>query len=82
MYQSDLVCDERMIFSVLFSETGEQGSDDATHCRDDRHYHCCVIHLADSLAAQGYCVYYNTAEESLYQVAMTCERLDIQNDFF
>lgn len=41
-----------------------------------------MLTLADSLAAQGYCVYYNTAEESLFQVAMTCERLDIQNDFF
>lgn len=41
-----------------------------------------MLTLADSLAAQGYCVYYNTAEESLYQVAMTCERLDVQNDFY
>lgn len=41
-----------------------------------------MLTLADSLAAQGYCVYFNTAEESLYQVAMTCERLDIQNDFY
>jgi len=41
-----------------------------------------MLTLADALAGQGYCVYFNTAEESLYQVAMTCERLGIQNDFF
>ena len=41
-----------------------------------------MLTLADSLAAKGYCVYYNTAEESLYQVAMTCERLEINNDFY
>jgi len=41
-----------------------------------------MLTLADSLAAQGYCVYYNTAEESIYQVAMTCERLGISNDFY
>jgi predicted ATP-dependent serine protease len=41
-----------------------------------------MLTLADSLAGQGYCVHFNTAEESLYQVAMTCERLNIKNDFF
>ena len=40
-----------------------------------------MLVLADSLTRTNACTLYNTAEESLYQVKLTCERLMLQNGF-
>ncbi|MBT6143716.1 AAA family ATPase [bacterium] len=40
-----------------------------------------MLALADALTSQGYACLFNTAEESLYQVKLTCERLDLRNGF-
>jgi DNA repair protein RadA/Sms len=40
-----------------------------------------ALQLASSLAAQGHSVLYNTGEESLAQVKMCYERLDLKGDF-
>ena len=40
-----------------------------------------MLALADALTAQGYVCLFNTAEESLYQVKLTCERLSLRNGF-
>lgn len=37
--------------------------------------------LADSMTEAGHVVVYNTGEESLYQAKMSCERLQLKNDF-
>lgn len=41
-----------------------------------------VRQLADSLTASGHIALYNSGEENLYQVAITCERLKLKNGFF
>lgn len=40
-----------------------------------------LLQLADALTGQGHIALYNTGEESLYQVRMVTERLDIQHGF-
>ena len=40
-----------------------------------------MLGLADSLTKQGALVVFNTAEESLYQTAMTAQRLKLKNGF-
>jgi len=37
--------------------------------------------LADSMTRQGHIVVYNSGEESLYQVRMSCERLKLEQNF-
>lgn len=37
--------------------------------------------LADSMTQVGHIVVYNTGEESLYQAKMSCERLNLKNNF-
>ena len=37
--------------------------------------------LADSLTQAGHAAIYNTGEESLFQAKMSCERLQLKNDF-
>ena len=40
-----------------------------------------MLELANSLTGNGGCVLFNTAEESLYQLKMTVERLHLRNGF-
>ena len=40
-----------------------------------------MLKLADALTKQGAVVMFNTAEESLYQVKLVCERLSLRNGF-
>jgi len=40
-----------------------------------------MLQLADSIQKQGHIAYYNTGEESLFQVKMTAERLGLKGDF-
>ena len=40
-----------------------------------------MLILSDSLTRTGACVLYNTAEESLYQVKLTCERIGLRDGF-
>jgi len=40
-----------------------------------------MLKLADSLTKQGAVVLFNTAEESLFQVKLVCERLGLKNGF-
>jgi len=40
-----------------------------------------MLTLANSLTSQGYSCLFNTAEESLYQVKLTCERLELNSGF-
>jgi len=57
--------------STISLFTGEPGAGKTT----------LMLTLADALTSQGYTCLFNTAEESLYQVKLTCERLDIRNGF-
>ena len=57
--------------STISLFTGEPGAGKTT----------LMLTLADALTSQGYSCLFNTAEESLYQVKLTCERLDIRNGF-
>ena len=57
--------------STISLFTGEPGAGKTT----------LMLTLADALTAQGYVCLFNTAEESLYQVKLTCERLDIRSGF-
>lgn len=41
-----------------------------------------LLQLADSLARQGHTVLYNSGEESLYQVKMCTERLNLKGGFY
>lgn len=41
-----------------------------------------VLLLADALTAAGHVALYNTGEESLYQVKMVAERLNLKNGFY
>tara|TARA_B100000927_G_scaffold103354_2_gene83717 strand:- start:105 stop:854 length:750 start_codon:yes stop_codon:yes gene_type:complete len=57
--------------STISLFTGEPGAGKTT----------LMLTLADALTSQGYTCLFNTAEESLYQVKLTCERLDIRSGF-
>ena len=57
--------------STISLFTGEPGAGKTT----------LMLILADALTSQGYMTLYNTAEESLYQVKLTCERLNLANGF-
>ena len=57
--------------STISLFTGEPGAGKTT----------LMLTLADALTSQGYMTLYNTAEESLYQVKLTCERLNLANGF-
>jgi len=57
--------------STISLFTGEPGAGKTT----------LMLTLADALTSQGFTVLYNTAEESLYQVKLTCERLNLENGF-
>ena len=57
--------------STISLFTGEPGAGKTT----------LMLTLADALTSQGHICLFNTAEESLYQVKLTCERLDLHNGF-
>lgn len=57
--------------STISLFTGEPGAGKTT----------LMLTLADSLTSQGYVCLFNTAEESLYQVKLTCERLALKKGF-
>jgi predicted ATP-dependent serine protease len=57
--------------STITLFTGEPGAGKTT----------LMLTLADALTSSGYLCLFNTAEESLYQVKMTCERLELYNGF-
>jgi DNA repair protein RadA/Sms len=57
--------------STMTLFTGEPGAGKTT----------LMLTLANALTSQGYVCLFNTAEESLYQIKMTCERLDLENGF-
>lgn len=57
--------------STISLFTGEPGAGKTT----------LMLTLANALTSQGYTCLFNTAEESLYQVKLTCERLQLENGF-
>ena len=57
--------------STMTLFTGEPGAGKTTM----------MLTLANALTAQGYTCLFNTAEESLYQVKLTCERLQFEDGF-
>ena len=57
--------------STISLFTGEPGAGKTT----------LMLTLADALTSQGFTCLFNTAEESLFQIKMTCERLDLKNGF-
>jgi len=57
--------------STISLFTGEPGAGKTT----------LMLTLANALTAQGYVCLFNTAEESLYQVKLTCERLELSSGF-
>jgi len=57
--------------STISLFTGEPGAGKTT----------LMLELANALTKQGYITLFNTAEESLYQVKLTCERLDLNDGF-
>jgi DNA repair protein RadA/Sms len=57
--------------STMTLFTGEPGAGKTT----------LMLTLANALTSKGYTCLFNTAEESLYQVKMTCERLDLNSGF-
>ena len=57
--------------STISLFTGEPGSGKTT----------LMLTLANALTSQGYMCLFNTAEESLYQVKLTCERLGLESGF-
>lgn len=57
--------------STISLFTGEPGAGKTT----------LMLTLADALTNKGYACLFNTAEESLYQVKMTCERLELSSGF-
>lgn len=57
--------------STISLFTGEPGAGKTT----------LMLTLADALTKQGYTCLFNTAEESLYQVKLTCERLQLESGF-
>mgnify|MGYP001246639475 FL=1 len=70
-YIDDAFGGEGFTPSTISLFTGEPGAGKTT----------LMLTLADSLTSQGYACLFNTAEESLYQVKLTCERLDLRNGF-
>lgn len=57
--------------STISLFTGEPGAGKTT----------LMLTLANALTNKGYVCLFNTAEESLYQVKMTCERLELSSGF-
>ncbi len=57
--------------STISLFTGEPGAGKTT----------LMLTLANALTSQGYTCLFNTAEESLYQVKLTCERLELTSGF-
>lgn len=57
--------------STISLFTGEPGAGKTT----------LMLTLANALTSQGYVCLFNTAEESLYQVKLTCERLELDSGF-
>ncbi|NDG54061.1 MAG: AAA family ATPase [Flavobacteriia bacterium] len=57
--------------STISLFTGEPGAGKTT----------LMLTLANALTSQGYVCLFNTAEESLYQVKLTCERLELTSGF-
>lgn len=57
--------------STISLFTGEPGAGKTT----------LMLTLANALTSQGYTCLFNTAEESLYQVKLTCERLGLTSGF-
>jgi len=57
--------------STISLFTGEPGAGKTT----------LMLTLANALTSQGYTCLFNTAEESLYQVKLTCERLELNSGF-
>ena len=57
--------------STISLFTGEPGAGKTT----------LMLTLANALTSQGYVCLFNTAEESLYQVKLTCERLELTSVF-
>ncbi len=57
--------------STISLFTGEPGAGKTT----------LMLTLANALTSQGYVCLFNTAEESLYQVKLTCERLELSSGF-
>ena len=70
-YIDDAFGGEGFTPSTISLFTGEPGAGKTT----------LMLSLADALTSQGYSCLFNTAEESLYQVKLTCERLDLRNGF-
>jgi DNA repair protein RadA/Sms len=70
-YIDDAFGGEGFTPSTISLFTGEPGAGKTT----------LMLTLADSLTSQGYVCLFNTAEESLFQVKLTCERLDLRNGF-
>ena len=70
-YIDDAFGGEGFTPSTISLFTGEPGAGKTT----------LMLTLADALTSQGYVCLFNTAEESLYQVKLTCERLDMKNGF-
>lgn len=70
-YIDDAFGGEGFTPSTMTLFTGEPGAGKTT----------LMLTLADALTKQGYISVFNTAEESLYQVKMTCERLGLSNGF-
>lgn len=57
--------------STMTLFTGEPGAGKTTM----------MLALANALTGQGYTCLFNTAEESLYQIKLTCERLQFEDGF-
>lgn len=70
-YIDDAFGGEGFTPSTISLFTGEPGAGKTT----------LMLTLANALTAQGYACLFNTAEESLYQVKLTCERLDLHDGF-
>ncbi len=70
-YIDDAFGGEGFTPSTISLFTGEPGAGKTT----------LMLTLADALTSQGYVCLFNTAEESLYQVKLTCERLDMKHGF-
>ena len=70
-YLDDAFGGEGFTPSTISLFTGEPGAGKTT----------LMLALANSLTSQGYTCLFNTAEESLYQVKLTCERLNLRNGF-
>lgn len=70
-YIDDAFGGEGFTPSTISLFTGEPGAGKTT----------LMLTLANSLTSQGYSCLFNTAEESLYQVKLTCERLELNSGF-